>query len=97
MSCFILFVVNTCDKKVTRKVEHAKYSISDGELRSDSTLPMNVSYTCDVGYSIQNSTKYSVVYEFHMSAENDQGDATASPQWMSCDGRVCANGQSELQ
>ena len=78
-------------------MEHSTYSISEGELRDDFTLPMNVTYTCDVGYSLQTPTKYSVVCELPRPAEDDQGYAKARAQWMSFDGIVCANGELELQ
>ena len=97
MCCLLLFAVNTCDKKIIRKVEHSTYSISEGELSDDFTLHINVTYTCDEGYSLQNPTKYSSVCEFHMPAPDDQGDGTARAQWRSFYGIVCANGELELQ
>ena len=97
MCCLLLFAVNTCDKKIIRKVEHSTYSISEGELSDDFTLHMNVTYTCDEGYSLQNPTKYSSVCEFHTPAPDDQGDGTARAQWRSFYGIVCANGELELQ
>ena len=97
MCCLLLFAVNTCDKKIIRKVEHSTYSISEGELSDDFTLHMNVTYTCDEGYSLQNPTKYSSVCEFHTPAPDDQGAGTARAQWRSFYGIVCANGELELQ
>ena len=97
MCCLLFFAVNTCDKKIIRKVEHSTYSISEGELSDDFTLHLNVTYTCDEGYSLQNPTKYSSVCEFHTPAPDDQGYAKARAQWRSFDRIECVNGELELQ
>ena len=83
-------------------VDHAKYAIqyfgqptySDSKIAENFTVPgyVNVTYTCDEGYSLQDASNHSIGCEYVTKQRENYG-VTATAVWTSTDGIVCKKGK----
>ena len=83
-------------------VVHATYAIqyfgqpkySEDTIPENFTLPgyVNVRYTCDEGYSLQDASNHSIGCEYNTTERQNYG-VTATAVWTSTDGIVCKKGK----
>ena len=92
---FVLAV--SCDEKLIRNVEHATYTVTVGNFGDDGTLPMNVTYTCDEGYSLRDPDSLIVDCVLPRITQDSEGNSTATAQWRSFKAEECDNGEIELR
>ena len=97
--------METCEKKTIPMVEHAKHMMHQSQYPKDPdrlelphenfTLPgyVNVTYTCDDGYLIQDSNSSVIGCEYVTSPRNGSG-ITAKAVWTSAKGIVCKKGET---
>ena len=77
-------------------MSHAIQLLSEGAVKDDSTLPMSITYTCNEGYGLQDSSRYVVECEYSNGTQNREGETAVRAQWSSPNGIVCERGKSEL-
>ena len=87
----------SCDEKLIRNVEHATYTVTVGNFGDDGTLPMNVTYTCDEGYSLRDPDTFIVDCVLPRITQDDGGDSTAEARWRSFNAVECDNGEIEFR
>ena len=94
---FVVVLAISCDEKLIRNVEHATYTVTVGNFGDDDTLPMNVTYTCDEGYSLRDPDSFIVGCVLPGITQGDGGDSTAEARWRSFDAVECDNGEMDLR
>ena len=94
---FVVVVAISCDEKLIRNVEHATYTVTVGNFGDDDTLPMNVTYTCDEGYSLRDPDSFIVGCVLPGITQGDGEHSTAEAQWRSFDAVECDNGEMALR
>ena len=75
---------------------HAVQLLSEGTIRDDYTLPMSITYTCNEGYSLQDSSRYVIKCEYSNGTLNREGESTVRAHWSNSNGIVCERGKLEL-
>ena len=100
--------METCEKKTIPIVEHATHTVHQSQYpnnpdgtelqwelpRENFTLPgyVNVTYTCDDGYLIQDSNSSVIGCEYVTSPRNGSG-IIAKAVWTSAERIVCRKGE----
>ena len=91
-----MFPVASCDKTTIPAVEHATYNLYEGDIKDGFTLPLMITYTCNEGYSLQDSNRYVVKCEYSNGIQTGERELAVRAQWSSSNGIVCERGKSEL-
>ena len=77
-------------------MEHATYNLYEGDIKDGFTLPLMITYTCNEGYSLQDSNRYVVKCEYSNGIQTGERELAVRAQWSSSNGIVCERGKSEL-
>ena len=88
-----------CDERLIPTVDHATYAIqyfgqprySGHTIPENFTLPgyVNVTYTCDEGYCLQDAYKRAIGCEYNVTKRRQNNGVTANALWTSTDDIVC--------
>ena len=89
----VTLTVESCNRKTIPAVAHATYTVSEERVKGHYSLPdrVNVTYTCNKGYSLQNNESSSVIGCQYVTTQRDEmgDDVLAEARWTSTEGIVC--------